>query len=174
MPNHNASYYFLDRHLESAIGHNTVFVEADGKKRQITYEALSKESGKMVDFYARHSVSRETRAAMIVLDKIEFPIIFWGSLKAGIVPVAVNTLLSTDVYDTILRDSRAEVVFVSEELLPVVSPAIEGNPFIKKVFVIGDSPGDFLSFHDELAKCEEGVSIWVSADECAFWLYSSG
>ncbi|MEO0329856.1 MAG: benzoate-CoA ligase family protein, partial [Pseudomonadota bacterium] len=103
-----------------------------------------------------------------------FPIIFWGSLKAGIVPVAVNTLLSTDVYDTILRDSRAEVVFVSEELLPVISPAIEGNPFIKKVFVIGDSPGDFLNFHDELAKCEEGVSIWVSADECAFWLYSSG
>ena len=61
----------------------------------------------MAALYAAQGIRSEERAAMLVLDQIEFPIIFWGSLKAGIVPIAVNTLLATDVYDTILRDSHA-------------------------------------------------------------------
>ncbi|MFC6761033.1 AMP-binding protein [Sulfitobacter porphyrae] len=55
----------------------------------------------------------EERAAMLVLDQIEFPQIFWGAIKAGVVPVPLNTLLATPVYDAILRDSRAAILFVS-------------------------------------------------------------
>ena len=59
---------------------------------------------------------------------IEFPIIFWGALKAGVAPVALNTLLSTDIYRQILLDSRARALFVSRELFDVVAPLLEAIP----------------------------------------------
>ena len=118
----NAALYFVDRHGKGATADKPAFIEGDGKERRISYGQLSVESGRMADLYEKHGINREDRAALLLLDRIEFPIIFWGSLKAGIVPIALNTLLATDVYAAILADSRARALFVSEELLPVVEP----------------------------------------------------
>ena len=47
------------------------------------------------------------RIALLMLDTIDFPIAFWGALRAGIVPVPINTLLPADITEYILKDSRA-------------------------------------------------------------------
>ena len=47
---------------------------------------LARESDRMVDFFARHGIEHEARVALLLLDQIEFPIIFWGALKAGVQP----------------------------------------------------------------------------------------
>ncbi|MEZ5675114.1 MAG: hypothetical protein R3D81_07715 [Thalassovita sp.] len=62
-----------------------------------------------------------------------------GALKAGVVPIPLNTLLAASVYDVILRDSRAAALFVSEALYPVVAPALEGNPFLREVVILSDA-----------------------------------
>ena len=54
---------------------------------------------------------------MIMLDTVDFPIVFLGAIRAGIVPVPLNTLLTTDQYAYVLADSRARVLFISEALL---------------------------------------------------------
>ena len=172
--NENAAIYFVDRHASGSNAEKPAFIEADGEGRTITYAGLSNESGKMAEFYERHGINPEDRAAVLVLDQVEFPVIFWGSLKCGVIPVAINTLLSTDVYDTILRDSRARILFVSEALLPTVAPILEESPYLHKVFVIGENTGDHGNFRQELASCKSRGPISVSSDECAFWLYSSG
>jgi 4-hydroxybenzoate-CoA ligase len=148
----------------------------------------------MAALYERHGVRPEDRAAMLVLDQIEFPVIFWGSLKAGVVPVPLNTLLPAALYEAILMDSRARALFISAELLPAVEPLLARIPYLKSVFVIerqtsrnGASifgrfwggagkqrSAAFLSFADELAASAPRDAIHVSPDECAFWLYSSG
>ena len=174
MTNKNAASYFVDRHLGTPVANKPVFIEANGEERTLTYGELSHESDKLADFYEQNGIRREERAAMIMLDTIEFPIIFWGSLKAGIVPVAINTLLATDVYDAILRDSRARVLFVAKELLPIVEPALVDNPYLEKVFVIGKAACEHPEFNAELLGCEPRRAIEVSSDESAFWLYSSG
>ena len=43
---------------------------------------------------------------------------FWGALRAGVIPVPVNTLLTPDLVAYVLADSRAEAVVISEPLLP--------------------------------------------------------
>lgn len=174
MANQNAAIRFLDSHANGKAADKLAFIEADGLGRRTSYGELSAQSGKMVDLFERHGINREDRVALLVLDQIEFPIIFWGALKAGVVPVAVNTLLASDVYDAILRDSRSRALFVSRELLPVVQPIIADNPYLSKVFVIGDNDSGYLDFADELDPCKQRDPIEVSADECAFWLYSSG
>jgi 4-hydroxybenzoate-CoA ligase len=191
----NAALYFVDRHRSGPLSSKAAFIEAGVGGRTLSYGELARQSDGMATLYERHGLRPEDRAAMVVLDQIEFPVIFWGSLKAGIVPVPVNTLLSAELYQAILMDSRARALFISAELLPVVEPILAGNPYLQAVFVIdrgaarsgtsilGKLFGDgakqqhdtaFRSFAEALAVSEPRAAIARSADECAFWLYSSG
>lgn len=171
--NGNAASYFVDRLSGGSQRDNTAFIEADGKQRSISYGELADSAARVGDIYQRHGINREDRVAMLMLDEIEFPIIFWGSLRVGVVPVAINTLLATDIYQSILNDSRARVLFVSAALLPVVAPLLDNHPWIDKVFVTG-SDDQYLDFTKELQQSETVNAVEVSADETAFWLYSSG
>ncbi|MCV0395203.1 MAG: benzoate-CoA ligase family protein [Rhizobiaceae bacterium] len=172
--NGNAAAYFVDRHLDEGRGDRIAFAEASGLKRRLTYAALHAESGRMAALYRRLGLQPEDRAAMIMLDTIEFPVVFWGSLKAGVIPVPINTLLSPDYYEIILADSRAKALFVSASLLPAIEPILPKLKHLRAVLVVGGEAGEGMSFADELAASESGGTIEASEDECAFWLYSSG
>ncbi len=134
--NGNAAAYFVDRHREGPVAAKAAFIEAGPGGRTITYQDLALQTDRMAALYERHGLRAEDRAAMLVLDLIEFPIIFWGSMKAGIVPIPLNTLLPAEVYNAILMDSRVRALFVSAELLPTVAPILAGNPYLQAVFVI--------------------------------------
>ena len=84
----NAAHWFVDRHIAEGRGAKTAFEEAWEGGRQLTYGALAEGAGQVADALMRSGIGREARAAMFVLDQIEFPLIFWGALKAGVVPVA--------------------------------------------------------------------------------------
>jgi len=171
----NAAWYFVDRNAEGVAGGKTAFVEADGAGRAITYEGLKEQTGRMAAMLARHGLRHEDRIACLILDQIEYPVAFWGALKAGVVPVALNTLLSTSVYEVILRDCRARALVVSAPLWPLVAPLIGELPYLEKVFFIGDGvPDGPLDFAAELVASEPAPALDVASDEVAFWLYSSG
>ncbi len=170
----NAANYFVDRHIAEGRGDKVAFREADGSKRQLTYSALADQTGKFAGALDRIDLHREERAAMILLDQIEFPIAFWGALKFGAIPVPINTLLSTDVYRIILEDSRATILFVSKALWPVVAPALEGNNFIKHIIMVGDAEKGTISFNEFMHGAPLREAVHASEDELAFWLYSSG
>ena len=53
-----------------------------------------------------------------LLDTIDWPTAFLGCLKAGVVAVPVNTLMTEDDYRFMLADSRARVLVVSDALYP--------------------------------------------------------
>ena len=109
-----------------------------------------------------------------MLDCQKFPTLFCGSLKAGIIPVCLNTLRSTEQYRYILNDCRAKVRFVSSELIEVVAPILgEHLPINHSYVVVGLVSGQ-QSFEQEFANCASGKMVEASADETAFWLYSSG
>ena len=52
---------------------------------------------------------REERVLMCLLDSIDWPTVFLGTLYAGRVAVPVNTLMTEDDYRYMLEDSRARV-----------------------------------------------------------------
>ena len=172
--NENAALYFVDRHVAEGRGTKTVFREADGQKRSLTYGELADQAARFAGALYRHGVRREERIAMIVRDELEFPVAFWGSIKAGAIPVPLNTLLSASVYEAILNDSRASILLVSAQLWDTVKPAIEGNRFLRAVVVIGDAPDGTESFDDFVRDAEPVETVEAHGDELAFWLYSSG
>ncbi len=174
--NANAACWFVNRHLREGRAEKTAFVQGD---RRLGYGELAGRSDRMAGLLARHGLRPEERAALIALDTLDWPVIFWGCLKAGVVPVAVNTLLTTEQYRHILSDSRARALFVSAPLLGAVRPALDGLPHLREVFVLdaeahggGDRAGH--DFAAELAASEPVPAVEAGADDCAFWLYSSG
>src|SRR6185295_7739699 len=93
-----------------------------------------------------------------------------------VVPVCLNTLLTTEQYAYILGDSRARALVISAPLLPVVQPILGQLPFLKHIFVAGGEAAPFaLSLRGELQfQSAEFQAADTCCDETAFWLYSSG
>lgn len=171
----NAATYFVDRHITEGRGDHVAFREATDNQRTLTYGALADDSGRLATALGRIGIPREARALMLVLDQLEFPTIFWGCLKAGVIPVPLNTLLATPVYDAVLNDSRASCLFVSEELWPVVEPAAKASGHLKKIIIIGNSAdADTLGFDAFMDGATKSDTIDTHLDDTAFWLYSSG
>ena len=150
----NAAVYFVDRHIDEGRGDRLAFREASGKGRTLSYGALAEAAARVAGALTRAVIPRESRALMLVLDQIEFPQIFWGCLKAGVIPVPLNTLLATPVYAAILEDSRATLLFVSAELWEVIAPAAKASPWLERIVVIGDAPEGCESFDAFVAGAE--------------------
>ncbi len=169
--NANAAVYFVDRHLGEGRSGKTAYIEGE---RSLTYGQLAEQSGRMPDLLAKVGLGAEDRVAMVVLDVLEFPVIFFGALKAGVVPVAINTLLGTDQYRYILKDSRAKALFVSAALLETIKPVLGDLPHLRAVFVVGGEDPVGVPFEAVLAQSIAGPVAEIGPDETAFWLYSSG
>jgi len=169
----NAASYFVDRHLAEGRGDKTAYLEAE-TGRTLSYAEMAQGAGQVAGALTRAGIRPEERAAVLVLDQIEFPQIFFGAMKAGVIPVALNTLLATAVYAAILRDCRASVLFVSHPLWDVVAPAVADNPYIQQVVMIGEAVPGTTPFDSFIADAPEQSTTAASPDEVAFWLYSSG
>ncbi len=171
----NAAIHFVDRHVAEGRSDKPAFREAFGARRTLSYGALADRSARVATALKRAGIPRESRALMLVLDQIEFPVIFWGCLKAGVVPVPVNTLLTAPVYRAILSDSRATCLFVSQELWPEVRALAAASPYLTRIVVIGETaPDGAQGFEAFVADCDPVDPVETSSDDVAFWLYSSG
>ena len=173
---YNAAVDFLDRHLAEGRAGKTAFVDPE---RRLTYGELAAEARRLGNLLAAAGIGREARVALLLHDTVDFPVVFWGAVRAGVVPVALNTLLTTEQYAYILRDTRARALFVSAPLLPTVAPLLAGLPGLRQVFVLGGAAGQdggpHTAFRPALeAQPDELAPAETCADEVAFWLYSSG
>jgi 4-hydroxybenzoate-CoA ligase len=169
---YNAVTYLLDRNVEAGRGAKLAFT--DGAS-ELTYGALQKESCRLAHLLKRLGIRREERAALLMLDTTEFPIVFLGAMRAGVVPVPFNTLLTSDQYAYMLADSRARVLFVTEALLPVVKDLLGRLPDLAHVVVVGKDAHGYLKFADEIARESDAFeTVATHRDEPGFWFYSSG
>lgn len=169
---YNAVSDFVDRNIDRGHGTKVAFLDPE---RSLTYAELQIGSRKVADLLGGLRIKREGRIAMLMLDTVEYPVVFWGALRAGVIPVCLNTLLPTQQYEFMLSDSRAEALLVSRELLPMVEPILGKLPFLQHVVVVGGEAGRHKSFEDLLASASDTfATAETCADETAFWLYSSG
>jgi len=172
MGSYNAAVDMVDRNVAQGRGAKTAFI--DGTQR-LTYGELAEGCARVAPMLARLGLSREDRLAMMVLDTVDFPILFWGAIRAGVIPVPLNTLLTAEQYRYILEDSRAKVLFVSAPLLSLALEAAKDVAGLKSIIVVGDSLHALPHFDSLLAAETTGAApVQTSSDEVAFWLYSSG
>src|SRR5207253_2426491 len=169
---YNAVTWLLDRNVDEGRGGKLAFTDTVS---ELTYSGLQTQSRRLANLLRRLGVRREERVAMIMLDTVDFPVVFLGAIRAGVVPVPLNTLLTSEQYAYVLADCRARVLFVSEALLPVVKDMVGRMPDLEHVVVAGNDAHGHKKLSDELAgESDSFVTAATHPDEPAFWLYSSG
>ncbi|WP_296740801.1 AMP-binding protein, partial [Variovorax sp.] len=90
----------------------------------LSYGQLEDRARRLAAALKAAGVRREERVLLLMLDGNDWPVSFLGCLYAGIVPVAVNTLLTPEDYAYMLDHSRAQAALVSGALLPVLQEAM--------------------------------------------------
>ncbi len=120
---------------------------------------------------------REERVLLLAQDSSDWVVAFLGALYAGVVPVAVNTLLPAKDIAYMLGDSRAQAAIVSGVLLPTVQEAMTlGTHGVKHLIVSRGQrlPPGAHAFDALLQAAAPAEPTDTHAEEPAFWLYSSG
>jgi 4-hydroxybenzoate-CoA ligase len=169
---YNAAVDFVDRNVAEGRGDKTAFIDP---ARNLTYSELLDATARIGPMLTRMGIEPENRIALVLLDTVDFPVLFWGAIRAGIVPVLVNTRLTVDQYHFLFEDSRTKAIFVSTALLSVVQEAARELPNLKEIVVVGGGPESVPRLDSLLAAENEGAApARTAADEVAYWLYSSG
>jgi 4-hydroxybenzoate-CoA ligase len=168
----NAADYFIDRNIRQGKGHKiAIYTEY----RNYTYSDLEKMVNKTANGMRDIGIRIEDKVIILMLDIPQFYAIFWASIKIGAVPIPVNTMLTPADYEFYLNDSRARVLAVSEEFLPVINE-IEGDlPYLRDIIVISETKGALIPFKQKYKGASATIKIaFTTRDDVGFWLYSSG
>jgi benzoate-CoA ligase len=144
----------------------------------LSYAQLADQVQRISASLAASSLRREERVLLLMHDCTDWVATFLGCLHAGIVPVAVNTLLTAEDYAYMLQHSRAQAAFVSQALLPTLQQAMKlGQHEVKQTYVSrpsADLPAGCKPWSDLLQAAPKADACPTHGDEAAFWLYSSG
>ena len=172
---YNAAHDLIERNLQAGRSAKTAYIDDNGK---YTYGELAERVNRCANALFSLGLEPEQRVLLCILDTIDFPTAFLGSIKAGIVPIAANTLLTTADYEYMLRDSRARALIVSAPLVSVFAPLLGRLPHLKHVIVSGTDEKRYVEHHSLstlLANAGTGFApAATTCDDMCFWLYSSG
>jgi len=156
---YNAAHDLVERNLAAGRADKVAFVDDRGPT---TYGALARRVDRFGSALLALGMRPEERVLVALHDSIDFPTAFLGAIKAGIVPIAANTLLTTADYDYMLRDSRARALVVSAPLLPAFAPLLRKLPSLAHVIVSGaaaDMPTGAIAFDVLLSHGHERLAV---------------
>jgi 4-hydroxybenzoate-CoA ligase len=177
---YNAVSDFVDANVAHGRAAKLAF---DDGSRKLTYGDLQAATCRFAGGLAALGLREEQRIALLMLDTVDFPVAFWGAIRAGVVCIPLNTLLNAEQYAYMLGDSRVEAVVVSAALAETIAPIIDTLPRLRVVVIAGGSADDKAMFPSREVHLLDDVLAagrpdpWVAptlSDEVAFWLYSSG
>ena len=162
---YNAAVDLVERNLAAGRGAKPAFVDDSGST---TYAQLAERVDRAANALRGLGIRREQRIAIAMLDSADWVALFLGAIKAGIVPVALNTLLTPADYEYQLNDSRARALFMSLALQKSFDGMQAKCPHLQ--CVVNDAQlTDLLETAEP--KAEPAATL---RDEMCFWLYSSG
>jgi len=152
------------------------YVDDHGSLR---YSELADQSRRLANALRGADVRRDERVLIAMQDNNHWPVCFLGCLYAGVVPVAVNTLLTADDLAYMLAHSRAQLVLASPAVAPALKAAMATAPHeVRSVWwsrpsgALNDGEADL---GEQIASASPAAQpAATAADEPAFWLYSSG
>ncbi|MBL0419160.1 benzoate-CoA ligase family protein [Ramlibacter sp. AW1] len=167
---YNAAHDLLERNAQR--GAKPAFIDA-ATGAALSYAELAEQAHRFANALRARGIAPESRALVAMWDTPEWPVVFLGCILAGVVPVAVNTLLTSADFEFMLRDSRAQALFVSKPLRPAFEEPLQKMEWLRHVATAGDDGPDSVAGWCAAADAARRVAP-TCCDEPCFWLYSSG
>ena len=162
--------------LNAGRGEKVAYVDDDTR---LTYGDLALGVRRMAAGLDALGVRSGQRMLVAIEDCADWPVVFLGALWAGVVPVAVSTLLTADDYAFLLADSAASAVVVSGALAATMGAALaRAEPAVQAIIVARPlaavTPPAHVLAEVLRAAAPSSRAAPTRHDDVAFWLYSSG
>jgi 4-hydroxybenzoate-CoA ligase len=177
---YNAAADFVDANVARGLGDKPAFIDP---QRAMTYGELQRETCRFASGLLALGLRPEDRVALLMPDTVDYPVAFFGAIRAGIVVIPLNTWLKPEQHAFMLSDSRVSAVIAHASFAGGLRAAMAAVPSLRHVILAG--PGaeaqPTLAGRTPLpfkAVCRMGSGDVFHAatlsDEVAFWLYTSG
>jgi 4-hydroxybenzoate-CoA ligase len=177
---YNAVTDFVDAPVARGLAEKIAFIDAE---RSLSYGELQTCTCRFAAALKNLGLRPEERLAILLYDSVDFPIAFWGALRAGNVALPLNTLLTAEQYAYILGDSRAAAIVVAAPLAKTLIPILDRLPRLRTIILVNAAAGEHAAFagrevYDFAELTARGPATPFAAptlsDEVAFWMYTSG
>ena len=168
-PVFNMAVPMIDRHLEEGRA-DKVFIRT--MEEEVTYGELAENVNRCGNALLGLGIAKGERVLMVIKDCPAFFYVYWGAIKAGIVPVALNTLLRSADYRYMIEDSGCAALVMSPEYAAEVEPALDEAQHKPDVVVRTEGESG-LGALMAAASPDLDPAPAAPTDDC-FWLYSSG
>ena len=166
----NVAVPFIDRHIHEGRGARVAIRDAQG---DVTYAELAANVNRAGNALAALGLSPGDRVLMVVKDCPLFFYLFWGAIKAGFVPVPLNTLLRAPDYRSVIENARGACIVWSPEFAEEIAGALAEASYRPAHALPVEGEGD--TFAGRLADASDALApAPASAADPAFWLYTSG
>lgn len=170
---YNAAQDLLSRHAQRS--EKKAYIDASTGKT-LSFGELNEQAHRFAQVLVDRGFVQEQRVLLCMHDGLLWPVVFLGCILAGVIPIAVNTMLTAKDYAFMLQDSRAHGLLVSQALWPQFEDILPLAPGCKHVLIDADeshahgiSMAQLIHTTQPLKQCASTL-----ADDVCFWLYSSG
>ena len=173
---YNASRILFD----NLDGGNGARLALTGPPGNLTYAELCAEASRWGHGLISLGLKRGDRVLMFLDDTPAYPAAFFGAVRAGFVPLLINTLTPPDLLQFYLSDSGATVAVADAEFCGRFDADACKDTALHTLIVVNGGAGrhaapktvmasDWLTnFPDKLSEAD------THRNEMAFWMYSSG
>jgi len=177
---YNAAIDLIVSNVAQGRGDRIAFIDST---RCSTYAELQARSFQLARALQEMGLRRESRIALLLPDTVNYPLAFFGAIRAGFVVVPLNTFLPAERHAYMLADSRARAIVVAAPLATALRPILARLPHLSSVVLVDGDDTDKRTFTDhdvhlldELLAGQPGQPYTAPtvSDEIAFWLYTSG
>jgi len=151
-----------------------------GPGGQRTYAELCREAAQWGNGFLSLGLKRGDRVLMFLDDTPAYPAAFFGAVRAGFVPLLINTLTPPDLLQFYLSDAGAKVAVADAEFTARFNTEACKDTPLATLIVVNGPAGEHAApktvaadqwlkgFATELAEAD------TTRNDMAFWMYSSG
>jgi len=150
-----------------------------GPGGEVTYSELCVRAARWGNAFRASGLQRGERIAFLLDDTPVYPAAFFGAVRAGFVPVLLNTQTKPDALNYFLTDSGARLALTEAGFASLFDDeALAGAALERIVAVNGGAVPEPPPFVSEAAFLDGAGETLACADtgpdDMAFWMYSSG
>ncbi|MGY8704337.1 benzoate-CoA ligase family protein [Bradyrhizobium sp. 18BD] len=173
---YNASRVLFDN-LAKGRGDKLALIGPAGTR---TYAELCADACRWGNGFVSLGLKRGDRVLLFLDDTPAYPAAFFGAVRAGFVPLLINTLTPPDLLQFYLVDSAAAVAVADAEFCARFNAEACKDTSLRTLIVVNGAIGEHaapaaLAATDWLAQFPtELAEAATHRNEMAFWMYSSG
>lgn len=138
------------------------------KNKVITYKALEQWTNQLAGLIISMGFEKGERIGIMVSNRPEFIIAFFGVLKAGTVPVPINALFKEKELSFVLSNSEATGLITEGLYMPILDNIRNEIPNCSRIILSEDMERLFESIPDE------SIIPETLEDDMAMLMYTSG